>query len=60
RKTGKLAVYDGGGKVCMQFTFTDMFPKDITSGGGTLAVDGGGALAEDTIVLGYTQVMRTT
>jgi hypothetical protein len=43
RKNGKLAIYDGGGKVCMEFTFTDMFPADITSGGGTLAVDGGGS-----------------
>ena len=59
RKTGSLVVYDGDGNEGMRFNFTDLFPCDIKQAGGTLGVDQSGQIAEDTIELGFTQVIRT-
>ena len=57
RKTGSLVIYDPNGEEAMRFNFKDLFPgtkKQI----GTLAVDSGGSLAEDTLELFFTQVIR--
>ena len=58
RKTGSLVVYDGNGKEGMRFNFTDLFPSTLKQGGGTLAIDGGSNLSEDTLELKFTQVIR--
>ena len=57
RKTGSLSIYNPDGKEAMRFDFTDLFPgtKQQTS---TLSVDQGGQLAEDTLELYFTQVIR--
>lgn len=57
RKTGSLVIYNPNGKEAMRFNFIDLFPgtkKQI----GTLSVDSGGSLAEDTLELYFTQVIR--
>jgi phage tail-like protein len=57
RKTGSLVVYDPNGKEAMRYNFIDLFPgtkKQI----GSLSVDSGGSLAEDTLELFFTQVTR--
>lgn len=57
RKTGSLVIYNPDGKEAMRYNFTDLFPgnkKQI----GSLAVDSGGSLAEDTLELYFTQVIR--
>ncbi|MDV3348638.1 phage tail protein [Leptolyngbyaceae cyanobacterium CCMR0082] len=57
RKTGSLVIYDPNGKEAMRYNFIDLFPgtkKQISS----LAVDSGGNLAEDTLELYFTQVVR--
>ena len=59
RKSGKLSIYNPDGKEAMVFTFTDLFPgkKQQIS---TLSVEQSGQLAEDTLELYFTQVVRTT
>lgn len=57
RKTGSLVIYDPNGAEAMRFNFVDLFPgtkKQI----GTLSVDSSGELAEDTLELYFTQVIR--
>ena len=57
RKTGSLVIYNPNGEEAMRYNFQDLFPgtkKQI----GTLAVDSNGNLAEDTIELHFTQVIR--
>ncbi len=57
RKTGSLVIYNPNGEEAMRYNFIDLFPgtkKQI----GSLAVDSGGSLAEDTLELFYTQVIR--
>lgn len=57
RKTGSLVIYNPNGKEAMRFNFIDLFPgtkKQI----GSLAVDSAGQLAEDTLELYFTQVIR--
>ena len=57
RKTGSLVIYDPNGSEAMRFNFKDLFPgtkKQI----GTLSIDSNGSLAEDTIELFFTQVVR--
>ncbi|MDJ0844488.1 phage tail protein [Crocosphaera sp.] len=57
RKTGKLSIYNPDGKEAMRFDFTDLFPgnKQQVS---TLGVDQSGNLAEDTLELYFTKVVR--
>jgi phage tail-like protein len=57
RKTGSLVIYDPNGAEAMRYNFTDLFPgtkKQI----GSLDVTSGGQLAEDTLELYFTQVIR--
>ena len=57
RKTGSLVIYNPNGAEAMRYNFVDLFPgtkKQI----GSLAVDSGGNLAEDTLELYFTQVIR--
>jgi phage tail-like protein len=57
RKTGSLSIYNPDGKEAMRFDFTDLFPgtkQQISN----LAVDQGGQLAEDTLELYFTKVIR--
>jgi phage tail-like protein len=57
RKTGSLVIYNPNGKEAMRYNFTDLFPgasKQISS----LSVDSSGQLAEDTIELYFTKVIR--
>ncbi|WP_017327657.1 phage tail protein [Synechococcus sp. PCC 7336] len=57
RKTGSLVIYDPNGSEAMRFNYTDLFPgtkKQI----GSLSVDSGGQLAEDTLELYFTKVVR--
>lgn len=57
RKTGSLVIYNPDGAEAMRFNFTDLFPgtkKQI----GSLSVDSGGELGEDTLELYFTQVVR--
>jgi hypothetical protein len=59
RKTGSLVIYDPNGEEAMRFNFTDLFPgtkKQV----GSLAIDSGGSLAEDTLELFFTQVIRVS
>ncbi len=57
RKTGSLSIFNPDGKEAMRFDFTDLFPgtKQQVQ---TLSVEQGGQLAEDTIELYFTQVVR--
>lgn len=57
RKTGSLVIYDPDGKEAMRFNFTDLYPGSITQIS-SLSVDSGGQLAEDTLELYFTQVIR--
>jgi phage tail-like protein len=57
RKTGSLVIYDPDGKEAMRFNFTDLFPGSITQIS-SLSVDSGGELAEDSLELYFTQVIR--
>ncbi len=57
RKTGSLVIYNPNGEEAMRFNFQDLFPgtkKQV----GSLSVDSGGSLAEDTLELFFTQVTR--
>ena len=57
RKTGSLVIYDPNGQEAMRYNFIDLFPgtkKQI----GSLSVESGGSLAEDTLELFFTQVVR--
>jgi phage tail-like protein len=57
RKTGSLVIYNPNGEEAMRFNFKDLFPgtkKQV----GSLSVDSGGSLAEDTLELFFTQVTR--
>ena len=58
RKTGSLVVYDGDGKEGMRFDFTDLFPSTLKQAGGTLGTDQSGQLAEDTLELKFTKLIR--
>lgn len=57
RKTGSLVIYDPDGKEAMRFNFTDLFPGNATQIG-SLSVESGGQLAEDSLELYFTQVIR--
>ena len=57
RKTGSLVLYDPDGKEAMRFNFTDLFPGTATQIN-SLSVDSGGQLAEDSLELYFTQVIR--
>ena len=57
RKSGSLTIYDPDGKEAMRYDFTDLFPtsKKQTS---SVGVDQGGSLAEDTLEMKFTKVVR--
>lgn len=57
RKNGSLVIYDPDGKEAMRFNFLDLFPGTKTQIS-SLSVDSGGQLAEDTLELYFTQVIR--
>lgn len=57
RKNGSLIIYDGDGKE-MRFDFTDLFPGTIKQASGTLGLDKSGQVAEDTIELRFTKIVR--
>lgn len=57
RRTGSLVIYDPDGKEAMRFNFTDLFPGNMTQIG-SVSVESGGQLAEDTLELYFTQVIR--
>lgn len=57
RKTGSLVIYDPDGKEAMRFNFTDLFPGAVTQVG-SMSVESAGQLAEDTLELHYTKVIR--
>ncbi|MFW6360099.1 MAG: phage tail protein [Chroococcales cyanobacterium] len=59
RKTGSLVIYDGDGNEGMRFNFIDLFPGTLKQYSGTLGPDQAGQLAEDTLELKFTQVIRT-
>lgn len=57
RKTGSLVIYNPNGAEAMRYNFKDLFPgtkKQI----GSLSVDSGGQLSEDTLELFFTQIIR--
>jgi len=57
RKTGSLVIYNPNGDEAMRYNFQDLFPgtkKQISS----LAIDSNGTLAEDTLELYFTKVIR--
>ncbi|ACK70164.1 conserved hypothetical protein [Gloeothece citriformis PCC 7424] len=57
RKTGKLSIYNPDGKEAMRFDFTDLFPgnkQQVSS----LSIEESGKLAEDTLELYFTKVVR--
>lgn len=57
RKTGSLVIYNPNGAEAMRFNFIDLFPGTKHQIG-TLSVDSGGSLAEDTLELYFTQLIR--
>lgn len=57
RKTGSLVIYNPNGEEAMRFNFQDLFPGTKKQFG-SLSVDSGGSLAEDTLELYFTQVVR--
>lgn len=57
RKTGSLTIYDGDGNE-MRFNFTDLFPSTIKQASGTLGPDSSGQVAEDTLELKFTKIVR--
>ena len=59
RKTGSLTIYNPDGSEAMRFNFTDLFPGK-KSQTGTLSIDSSGQLAEDTLELYFTQVVRAS
>lgn len=57
RKLGALVIYDPNGKEAMRYSFTDLFPGSTTQIN-SLSVESSGQLAEDTLELYFTQVIR--